>query len=166
MSEPNFEFHEVPQAYFITFRAYGTWLHGDERGSVDRNHNRFGSPRLIPNERRRQLNLGRLKIRPVRLATGARVAIEEAITETCRIRDWGLWVVNARTNHIHAVVTAQCKSELVLNAFKANATRKLRETGYYKSAGSPWAKRGSRKNLWTQRDVIEAVVYVQYEQGE
>jgi REP element-mobilizing transposase RayT len=166
MSDPNFEFHEVPRAYFITFRAYGTWLHGDERGSVDRNHNRFGSPRLIPNERRRQLNLGRLKNRPVRLPTGARVAIEEAIKETCRIRNWELWVVNARTNHIHAVVTAPCKSELVLNAFKANATRELRATGAYKRAGSPWAKRGSRKNLWTEQDVIEAVVYVQYEQGE
>jgi REP element-mobilizing transposase RayT len=165
MSQPDLEFHDVPQAYFITFRAYGTWLHGDERGSVDRNHNRFGSPHLVPNERRRQLNLGRLTNRPVRLATGARVAIEEAIKETCRIRSWCLWVVNARTNHVHAVVTAPCESKRVLNALKSNATRNLRQTGYYTGAGTPWAKRGSRKNLWTEQDVIEAVVYVQYEQG-
>ena len=25
-----------PLAYFITFTCYGNWLHGDERGSVDR----------------------------------------------------------------------------------------------------------------------------------
>jgi REP element-mobilizing transposase RayT len=166
MSKPNFELHEVPQAYFITFRAHGTWLHGDKRGAVDRNHNRFGSPRLIPNERRQQLNLARLKNRPIRLDIGARVAVEEAIKETCCIRNWSLWVVNARTNHVHAVVTAPCESKRVLNAFKANATRKLRETGCYTSAGSPWAKRGSRENLWTEPDVIAAVVYVQYEQGE
>jgi hypothetical protein len=33
--------------YFLTLRTYGTWLHGDERGSVDRFNNAPGSP-LIP----------------------------------------------------------------------------------------------------------------------
>src|SRR3954465_9461649 len=32
-----------PLAYFITFRCYGTWLPGDERGWVDRRHNQFGT---------------------------------------------------------------------------------------------------------------------------
>jgi hypothetical protein len=27
-----------PLGYLITFRAYGTWLHGHERGSVDQHH--------------------------------------------------------------------------------------------------------------------------------
>jgi len=27
------------RAYLITFTTYGTWVHGDERGSVDREHN-------------------------------------------------------------------------------------------------------------------------------
>jgi hypothetical protein len=35
---------DIPLAYFFTFRAYGTWLHGDERGSVDRFHNQYGTP--------------------------------------------------------------------------------------------------------------------------
>lgn len=34
---------DTPLAYLITFRTYGTWLHGDERGSVDKNHNKFGT---------------------------------------------------------------------------------------------------------------------------
>ena len=38
---------EFALAYFITFRCYGTWLHGDERGSVDRFHNIYGMP-FIP----------------------------------------------------------------------------------------------------------------------
>lgn len=162
----NSEFNDIPRAYLITFRGYGTWLHGDRRGSVDRNHNRFGSPRLMPNERRRQLNLGRLKNKPVRLPERQRATVEEAIKETCRIRHWDLWIVNARSNHIHAVVSAPCKPEPVLSAFKANATRKLREAGYCKNPASPWAERGSRKYLWTEQDVIDAIVYVQYEQGE
>src|SRR4029077_14507206 len=39
----------IPLAYLITFRAHGTWLHGDRRGSVDRFHNRYGTPRIPPN---------------------------------------------------------------------------------------------------------------------
>jgi hypothetical protein len=27
---------EIPLAIFFTFRCYDTWLHGDERGAVDR----------------------------------------------------------------------------------------------------------------------------------
>ena len=37
-----------PIAYFITFRTYGTWLHGDERGSTDRDHNAYDTPLLDP----------------------------------------------------------------------------------------------------------------------
>jgi REP element-mobilizing transposase RayT len=166
MRKSDFEFNNIPQAYLITFRGYGTWLHGDKRGSVDRTHNRFGSPRLMPNERRRQLNLERLKHKPVRLAEPQRLLVEGAIGEICKKRHWDLWVVNARTNHIHAVVTAPCKPEPVLTALKAKATRKLREAGYCRNGESPWAKRGSKRYLWTEQDVIDAVVYVQYDQGE
>ncbi len=27
---------DIPLAYLITFRCYGTWLHEDERGATDR----------------------------------------------------------------------------------------------------------------------------------
>lgn len=30
--------------YLITFACYGAHLHGHETGSVDRHHNRYGSP--------------------------------------------------------------------------------------------------------------------------
>jgi len=40
---------DAPLAYMITFRTYGSWLHGDERGSIDRHHNRFGGPRVSVN---------------------------------------------------------------------------------------------------------------------
>ena len=74
--------------------------------------------------------------------------------------------MNVRTNHIHAVVTAQCKPEKVLAALKANATRKLREADCWRSKESPWADRGSKKYLWTDEDVVNAIAYVEYDQGE
>ena len=45
-----------PLAYFSTFTTYGTWLHGDERGSVDREHNQVGTPWLEPDGRRQAVN--------------------------------------------------------------------------------------------------------------
>jgi len=39
-------------AYLITFRCYGTWLHGDERGSIDRRtYNRYGPPDMPANKK-------------------------------------------------------------------------------------------------------------------
>src|SRR5882762_1595428 len=41
-----------PLGYLITFRCYGTWLHGTERGSIDRrNYNRYGTPDMPANEK-------------------------------------------------------------------------------------------------------------------
>lgn len=37
-----------PLAYLLTFTCYGTWLHGDDRGSIDRRHNAFDAPGLEP----------------------------------------------------------------------------------------------------------------------
>ncbi len=77
-----------------------------------------------------------------------------------------MWAINVRTNHIHAVVSAKREPEIVLIAFKANATRKLREAGYWHGSGSPWAEGGSKKYLWTEKDLNDAVAYVEYDQGE
>lgn len=135
MARP-FEFNNVPLGYLITFRGYGTWLHGDPRGSVDRFHNRYGSPRLPHNEKWRQYNRQELRHPPVKLSSGERQVIEAGIRETCQIRKWSLWAMNVRTNHIHVVVSARCEPETVLTAFKANATRKLREAGYWRVASA------------------------------
>ena len=35
-----------PLAYFITFSAYGAWLHGRGPGSIDKQHNEFATPFL------------------------------------------------------------------------------------------------------------------------
>ena len=157
---------QFPLAYLITFRAYGTWLHGDSRGSVDRFHNRYGTPRIAQNERWRKHNQRLLTHPPVKLRSRQRALIEEAIRETCKTRNWRFWTTNVRTNHVHTVVSAPCKPEKIRAAFKANATRKLREAGCWRSSRSPWVDRGSRRYLWTERDVINAVCYVQYDQGE
>src|SRR5690349_3878897 len=103
----------IALGYLITFRGYGTWLHGDERGSVDRFHNVYGTPRLPTNHLRQEYERRRLKRPPVTLAGKQRAAVERAIRNTCEIRKWTLWAFNIRTNHVHSVVSAPCGSKTV-----------------------------------------------------
>ena len=164
---PHEEFNtNGPVGYLISFRCYGTWLHGDPRGSTDRIHNRYGAPRIQPNPRRVKYEQSLLKSPPVRLTSRRRHVVEHAINETCRIRKWTLWAINVRTNHVQTVVTSRKKPELVLNAFKANATRELREAGCWEHEHSPWADRGSKIWLWNERELNNAIDYVLYEQGD
>jgi hypothetical protein len=56
---------DIPLAYLITLRSYGTWLHGDRRGSIDRFHNRYKSPYIEPNARWHHHNVQALERQPV-----------------------------------------------------------------------------------------------------
>jgi REP element-mobilizing transposase RayT len=158
---------DTPLAYFISFRTYGTWLHGDRRGSIDRFHNSYRSPYLPPNEQWRDYNQQRLKAKPFILKARHRKSIEAAIRETCKIRRWSLQAIHVRTNHVHTVVSAtQRRPELVLNALKANSTRQLREEGLWPHPLSPWADSGSKRRLWNERSVAKAIDYVLNGQGD
>jgi hypothetical protein len=63
---------DVPLGYLITFRCYSTWLHGDERGSIDRFHNRYKSPYLPTSDRRKTLAADQLKGSPITLSPSQR----------------------------------------------------------------------------------------------
>ena len=138
---------DTPLAYFISFRTYGTWLHGDKRGSIDRFHNAYRSPYIPQNEQWRKHNEQRLKAKPLVLKAKQRRSIKAAIRETCKIRKWSLLAINVRTNHVHSVVSANRKAGLVLNAFKANATRQLRDDRLWREPFSPWADNQQAQTL-------------------
>jgi REP element-mobilizing transposase RayT len=157
---------DTPLAYFISFRTYGTWLHGDERGSIDRFHNVYGTPYIPPNKPWHAYKQQLLKADPLILSAQQRKTVEKAIKDTCRFRGWSLLAVNVRTNHVHTVVCANRGPGLVLNALKANATRGLRQLGLWRHAFSPWADKGSKRRLWNERSVANAVEYVLNGQGD
>ena len=163
---PDFSLDRIPLAYLITFRCYGTWLHGDERGSTDRYNNQYRTPFLPRNQRWHIYNQHLLKHPPVELDAARRLAVETAIRETCKKRNWILQAINVRTNHIHSVVSAPFRPEPILSAFKANATRQMRECGCWRYSYSPWSDHGSRRYLWTDRHVERAIDYVLNGQGE
>ena len=150
-----------PLAFLITFRCYGTWLHGDELGSIDRRNNIYGDAKIAANDHWKVISSNRMKQRPVRLDAASRDAVERAVRDTCERRKWKLYATNIRTNHIHVVTTTGGKlPSVALNAFKANATRCLRESGLWLSDRTPWADKGSERWLWTDDHIFNAVEYV------
>ena len=139
---------DIPLAYLITFRCYGTWLHGDKRGSIDRVHNRYKSPYIEPNQRWHRHNTRALEGQPIILGALQRKSVERAIRETCELRRWHLHSLNVRTNHVHAVVCiGSLKPERALTAFKANSTKRMRQDGCWLQDSTPWAEKGSKRYL-------------------
>src|SRR5258706_11927783 len=148
---------DTPLAFLISFRCYGTWLHGDERGSTDRHNNKYGAPKYPKIDHWNEISTERLKHKPVKLNAAQRKAVEKAIRETCDKRKWTLLAINIRTNHGHTVVASGKDPDIILTAFKANATRQMREDGCWSHEHSPWSEKGSKRRLWNERSVAYAV---------
>ena len=167
MLDSDFDTNEFPVAYLITVRCFGTWLHGDERLAVDRHGlNVYGRQRRPVNAKLQEMMKLNMRQEPVILNDSQRAVVENAIIEVCLFRQYRLLAVSVRTNHFHVVVAAESKPEPIADAFKAYATRKLREAGSLARDVKPWARGRSRRYLWKPKHVARAIHYVLYEQGD
>jgi REP element-mobilizing transposase RayT len=152
--------------YLITFRCYGTWFHGDERGSVDRRfYNQYGSPKIKPDVDKERRKARLMKHEAIYLDAAARDVVEKAIKEVCGIRAYDLHAINVRTEHVHVVVSNAAKPERMMNSFKAYATLALRSAGLAAKDGRVWSRHGSTLYLWTEEHISSAVDYVLNGQG-
>jgi REP element-mobilizing transposase RayT len=163
MASPSGSF---PLAYLISFRCYGTWLHGDLRGSVDRQHRGYRTALVEPSETRRSQAFRRLNHAPVALDERQRLIVDETIRGVCRNRAWKLRALNVRSNHVHAVVAGEVIPEQIMNAFKSWSTRRMIETDAWPSGTKAWSRHGSTRYLWTPEAVDMACRYVTEGQGK
>src|SRR5207245_170202 len=122
LDDYGFEIYEenaYPIAYLLTFRTFGTWLHGDARGSVRRNGNsRYGGPKVMPSVPLKDAMNDLRHEALVILDASQRACVEAAIKEVCEFRKYDLRALNVHTNHAHAVVSACLKPEKIVNDFK------------------------------------------------
>jgi len=130
MFDHQWDDNEYPLAYFITFRTHGTWLHGDQRGSVDRHgRNIFGADRIGLDPVFSVTMDRNMRSKPFVLNAQQRHIVDAAIREVCSIRGYGLYALHVRTNHAHVVTSSMEAPNKIMSAFKANATRELRDAG-------------------------------------
>ena len=108
-------------AYHIVWTTYGAWLPGDARGWVKTKT--LGVQE--PDPKREHQAREHMAEKAVGLDASQRAMVEQTIRDHCRIREWTLHAVNARSNHIHVVVTADRDADEVMRQFKAWCSRKL-----------------------------------------
>ena len=163
----DFQDRSTPLAYLLTIRTYGTWLHGDKRGSMDRReYNVYGGPRIEPSDLKIKRDINLMKSPPYLMNASARNCVKDAVIEVCRFRNCVLHSINVRTNHAHTVVSAFNKPEIIMNSFKSYATRRLRSEGLVGVNSKLWARHGSTRYLWTKDHIELAVEYVERGQGD
>ena len=159
---------DEPLAFFLTWTTYGTWLPGDERGGVDKP----GREREV-NDWLRGIAEVRMTERAFIMDISQRRIVEETIREHCRIRNWHLHAVSARSNHVHVVVTAAGRDpDEVMKQFKAWCTRKLKDHDHARGVSDDelrenwWTQRGSRRWLNDEVSLSAAIAYVAEGQGD
>ncbi len=152
--------------YFITFACYGSHLHGDGEGSVDRKHRVYGGPLvdekpgLVAAEQRLMDQL------PYELDEVRRGIVLASLRKRCAEREWHLLAAHVRSSHVHIVVEAETKPERIMNDLKSYASRRLNGTGLDEAGRKRWARHGSTRWLWDRQSVAAAIKYVVEEQGD
>lgn len=144
-----------PLAYFISWTTKGTWLHGDDRGWVERGKTGIQAP--DPDRRRRELRT--MEVDPVFLEPSMRDIAADTIRAHCDIRRWRLHALNVRSNHIHVVVTAAGMTpETVMEQFKAWCSRRLNDATGERLKW--WTPHGSTRWINDEKSLAAAIDYV------
>ncbi len=156
----------VAPAYFLTWHTYGTWLHGDDAGSIDTNHNTHGAPRLPTDPARHNRDLRALTDPPYILSPIGRVLVDKIMREHCQRKGWTLRALAVRSNHVHVVILSRDQSkdvveaELMVKQLKEWGTRKLRSQRLAGPKQRVWADHGSTIHLFEPGSLEAAVQYV------
>ena len=147
--------NDAPLGYFITWTVYGTFLQGDPRWWRQR-----GTGPQPPQPLLEQWHRNRLNHDLVLLTPEQREIVEAEVGRHCDHRSWKLWVANARSNHVHVVVTAPGYSgKSVRDQLKANCTRGLRERFVVFVDRPIWSVGGDWNCLDSEDDLEHAVAY-------
>jgi hypothetical protein len=151
--------------YLITWACYGAWLPGQD-GSIPRTQNRFGSRLPAPNANKERHWGNRMSQDPYLLDVARRQVVLNSVRQVCSCRGWTLLAAHVRTNHVHVIVTANCKPELVMTAMKAHSSRALNACAPELPDRRRWARHGSTRYLGTGDSIRVPIQYVVREQGQ
>jgi REP element-mobilizing transposase RayT len=148
-------------AYHITWGTYGTRLHGDRRGTVDRQHTELGTPVLGYDEHRWEQSRENLKYPPVVLTREQMLFIQEIIPNLCERGYWTHRTNAAGPDHVHIVLTSEHNPETIRRLLKRWLTQEL--TKHWSLVGEDrtyWAECGSIRRIGDEDYFANAVKYV------
>lgn len=167
--------------WLLTNTTYGTWLPGDQRGSVTsvrdrrvgeavddqrRRHNRPGEAWEAPIAGLANSARSRMKGSPIWLTAPQAEVLLRQLQETATYRGWLLKSIAIMANHFHLVVGVVDDSDprKILADFKAYGTRALNRDFGRPRSGRWWTTSGSKRQLPDGRAIAAAVNYVFHKQ--
>ena len=110
--------------YLITFSCYGTHLHGDERGSIDRRHKGALARARGPEPALEAFERTEMPQPAYFLDERRRAIVLQAIRDACLRRNWDLCAVHIRTEHLHAVCRLMLPRRVSHNNSRRTAARR------------------------------------------
>jgi hypothetical protein len=149
-----------PLAFHITFGTYGTRLHRDPRGTVDRKHNVYGEPIVGADADWEREETASLKFPPVKLDDAQRLFVEHTIPSICERGGWKLQICAAREDHVHNVFTTCSEGQTVRRLLKRWLSEAMSERWPLALGQVWWAECGSVKWAWTQDYYERAYDYI------
>jgi REP element-mobilizing transposase RayT len=96
--------------WHITFGTHGARLHGDDRPTVDREHNERDTPFLPPDPQRIADEQAHMRDDEVRLTAAQRAVVESALPAICARGKWTYRIAAAppppEDHHVHVLLDA------------------------------------------------------------
>ena len=154
-----------PPVHFLTWRTYGTWLPGDNRGWIDERRNGYGEPTHAPDPYQENRAAAQMSGRPITLSDELRLRVDRVIREACGWRSWSVIALNVRSNHVHLVLAGEMGNTDPLTALKARVTKVLWDEAAIPRSTRIWARGGSHRLLRRPAEVEAAMDYVMNRQG-
>ena len=140
----------MPIAFLITWTTYGTWLHGDTRGWVEK-----GTLGIqVPDPERERQARAAMAEPEVRLSQVQRDIVEDTVRDHCRRRGWTMHAVRARTNHVHVVISADRDPEEMRDQLKAWCSHRLSDHAGLTRAV---AKKAGRRHWFTEGGDVQTI---------
>jgi hypothetical protein len=149
-----------PLAYHITFGTYGTRLHGDARGTIDRRMNQYGDPIVGSDRSWWHQERARLKFPPVEMSPEKMRYAESVLPSICERGGWGYHVGAAGPDHVHSLLTAEADGDAVRMWFKRWLGEALSSQWRLPDGATWWAEGGSVKWVWTDDYLDDVFNYV------
>lgn len=150
----------TPLAYHITFGAYGTRLHGDERGTVDRKHNCPGEPTLDTDPPRQNFEASLMRFPSINFTHDQRRFIETHVPTICERGGWPYHISAAGKDHVHVLLAADAHGSVVRRLLKRWLGQTLSERWPTDARRTWWAEGGSVKWVWDEHYLRRAFDYI------
>jgi hypothetical protein len=154
-----------PLAYHITWGTYGTRLHGDPRGTVERAHNEYRTPVLGRDpERLAEMNAN-LKFPPRKFTREQMVFVERTAPEVCRRGGWIHHASAAGPDHVHIVLASPHDPAVIRRLLKRWLGEELSNTWPIPSDATWWSEGGSIRWIGDIGYLNAATDYVRRQQA-